>query len=99
MAHWTKLFVYVFPRDTVTSVGIIPHRLPFTTSNTVVRTFRHAVALDEHRAKFQANLWNRPTVAESKLGTDAPSAHNNGLEKLKTNTKLKATRMNVQDAH
>ncbi|TFK63857.1 hypothetical protein BDN72DRAFT_902059 [Pluteus cervinus] len=50
--------------DTVDSVGLIPHRLPFTTSNTIVGTFRHAVSLDEHRAKFKANLWNRPDAAE-----------------------------------
>ncbi|KAF9483555.1 hypothetical protein BDN70DRAFT_990260 [Pholiota conissans] len=56
--------------DTVDSVGIIPKRLPFTTSNTIVRTFRHAVSLDERRAKFKANLWNRPNKVELKLGTD-----------------------------
>ena len=56
-------------RDTVSSVGFIPKRLPFTTSNTHVRTFRHAVSLDEHRAKFKANLWNRPTADEANLGT------------------------------
>ncbi|CAA7270706.1 unnamed protein product [Cyclocybe aegerita] len=54
--------------DTVDSVGIIPKRLPFTTSNTIVKTFRHAVALDERRAKFKANLWNRPTHEEARLG-------------------------------
>ncbi|TFK60892.1 hypothetical protein BDN72DRAFT_965473 [Pluteus cervinus] len=53
--------------DTVDSVGLIPRRLPFTTSNTIVRTFRHAVSLDEHRAKFKANLWNRPNVHEQIL--------------------------------
>jgi uncharacterized protein (DUF2235 family) len=52
-------------------VGIIPKRLPFTTSNTIVRTFRHAVALDERRSKFKANLWNRPDADELKLGQDA----------------------------
>lgn len=57
-------------RDTVDSVGIIPKRLPFTTSNTIVRTFRHAVALDERRAKFKANLWNRPTATELGYGSD-----------------------------
>lgn len=41
------------------SVGLFPRRLPFTTSNTIVHTFRHAVSLDERRAKFKANLWNR----------------------------------------
>lgn len=56
--------------DTVNSVGLIPRRLPFTTSNTIVRTFRHALALDERRAKFKANLWNRPNIKESTLGVD-----------------------------
>ncbi|KAG6896289.1 hypothetical protein C0992_009314 [Termitomyces sp. T32_za158] len=54
--------------DTVDSVGLIPKRLPFTTSNTMVKTFRHAIALDERRAKFKANLWNRPTQAQQAYG-------------------------------
>ncbi|KAJ6585672.1 hypothetical protein B0H19DRAFT_1110417 [Mycena capillaripes] len=58
--------------DTVDSVGLIPKRLPFTTSNTIVRTFRHAVSLDERRAKFKANLWNFPNDQEKKLGTHTP---------------------------
>ncbi|KAJ6530992.1 hypothetical protein DFH09DRAFT_1044739 [Mycena vulgaris] len=53
--------------DTVNSVGLIPRRLPFTTSNTIVRTFRHAVSLDERRAKFKPNLWNRPNEKEKTL--------------------------------
>ena len=57
-------------RDTVNSVGLIPRRLPFTTSNTIIRTFRHAVSLDERRAKFKANLWNRPNPVEATLGVD-----------------------------
>jgi uncharacterized protein (DUF2235 family) len=55
-------------RDTANSVGIVPRRLPFTTSNTIVCTFRHAVSLDERRAKSKANLWNKPTVGEASLG-------------------------------
>lgn len=51
------------------SVGIIPRRLPFTASNSVIKTFRHAVALDERRAKFQPNLYNRATEEEKELGT------------------------------
>ena len=57
----------LFFRDTVNSVGVIPRRLPFTTSNTVVCTFRHAVSLDERRAKFKPNLWNRPEKHEELL--------------------------------
>ncbi|KAG6810879.1 hypothetical protein H0H92_009971 [Tricholoma furcatifolium] len=56
--------------DTVNSVGLIPRRLPFTTSNTIVRTFRHAISLDERRAKFKANLWNRPNENEASLGIE-----------------------------
>ncbi|CAO1633885.1 unnamed protein product [Sympodiomycopsis kandeliae] len=44
--------------DTVASVGMIPRILPFAKAhNTSVRFFRHALALDEHRAKFKANHW------------------------------------------
>jgi len=35
-----------------------------------VHYFRHAVALDERRSKFKANLWNRPTVKEESLGRE-----------------------------
>ena len=56
-----------FHRDTVNAVGLVPRRLPFTTSNKVVKTFRHAVALDERRAKFKPNLWNRPNPKEELL--------------------------------
>ncbi|KAI0003871.1 hypothetical protein BJV74DRAFT_812169 [Russula compacta] len=44
--------------DTVASVGIVPRTLPFTASNTAIRYFRHAISLDEHRAKFKANHWH-----------------------------------------
>ena len=63
------------------SVGLIPRRLPFTTSNKVVKTFRHAVSLDERRAKFKANLWNRPlpkeevlSITDQKLDKEAATA-------------------------
>ncbi|KAF8516231.1 hypothetical protein JB92DRAFT_3114279 [Gautieria morchelliformis] len=55
--------------DTVNSVGVIPRRLPFTASNSSIRTFRHAISLDEHRAKFKANVYNQLTAKEAKLGT------------------------------
>jgi len=46
---------------------ITSRRLPFTTSNTVVRTFRHAIALDERRARFQVKTWTHPRVKEANL--------------------------------
>ncbi|KAH9480717.1 hypothetical protein JR316_0007317 [Psilocybe cubensis] len=47
--------------ETVASVGVIMGRtLPFTNSNSAIKTFRHALALDEHRAKFRPNYYHRP---------------------------------------
>ncbi|KIO29808.1 hypothetical protein M407DRAFT_21058 [Tulasnella calospora MUT 4182] len=43
--------------DTVSSVGFGAPLLPFNASETFIRTFRHALALDERRAKFQPNAW------------------------------------------
>ncbi|ELU44441.1 hypothetical protein AG1IA_01525 [Rhizoctonia solani AG-1 IA] len=54
------------PRDTVSSVGLLwPRHLPFTSSNSIVKTFRHAVSLDERRAKFKQNVWH----------VDSPTPH------------------------
>jgi uncharacterized protein (DUF2235 family) len=75
-------------RDTVDAVGLYPKRLPFTTSNTIVRTFRHAVSLDERRAKFKANLWNRPNSREGKLG---------GMHELESSTEGMRASPNIFD--
>lgn len=59
--------------DCVASVGFIPRRLPFTkTSSNRIGYFRHAMALDEHRAKFKVCRWvrqdkNQEAEAQSKL--------------------------------
>lgn len=42
------------------SVGIFGRHLSFTASNRIVKTFRHALSLDEHRSKFKPNPWHRP---------------------------------------
>jgi hypothetical protein len=44
--------------DTVSSVGIVPRTLPFTASSTSMRYFRHAISLDERRAKFKPNYYH-----------------------------------------
>jgi uncharacterized protein (DUF2235 family) len=54
--------------DTVSSVGIIPRQLPFTSSNFMIKTFRQALSLDERRCKFLPNTWNTPTAREAALG-------------------------------
>ena len=46
--------------DTVSSVGgLIPRILPFSGDNHSTKTFRHAMSLDERRAAFQPNPWQR----------------------------------------
>ncbi|KAF5339783.1 hypothetical protein D9611_009030 [Ephemerocybe angulata] len=63
--------------DTVDSIGVIPSKpAPFALSNSLIKTFRHAVSLDERRAKFKANLWHYPTEDEAKLGLPVPSETN-----------------------
>lgn len=43
------------------STGVIWSKdLPFTTNNKMIKTFRHALALDEHRAKFVPEFWHIP---------------------------------------
>ena len=36
---------------------MIPYTLPLIQSNNAVRYFRHAIALDERRARFKADYW------------------------------------------
>ncbi|KAF8597981.1 hypothetical protein BDV93DRAFT_499142 [Ceratobasidium sp. AG-I] len=59
-------FMGVF--DTVGGVGIIPRDLPILKSNSLIRVFRHALALDEDRAEFQVSRWEQATEEEEKLG-------------------------------
>ncbi|KJA23235.1 hypothetical protein HYPSUDRAFT_138053 [Hypholoma sublateritium FD-334 SS-4] len=62
---------------TVASVGVISGRtLPFTNSNSSIKTFRHALSLDEHRAKFQPNFYHRtaPNAKAARLDPEHASA-------------------------
>ncbi|KAF9078518.1 hypothetical protein BDP27DRAFT_1309702 [Rhodocollybia butyracea] len=61
--------------DTVDSVGLINKRLPFTTSNTIVRTFRHAISLDERRCKFKPNFWELPHCSPENSREASPPTH------------------------
>lgn len=55
--------------DTVDSVGFIRGKeLPFTKSNRSVKVFRHALSLDERRAKFHQFGWHRPSEQEALQG-------------------------------
>ncbi|KAK2467670.1 hypothetical protein APHAL10511_000525 [Amanita phalloides] len=59
--------------DTVSSVGIIPQMHPYTSINYAVKHFRHALALDERRARFRPNVWSELTLErEQELDVDVP---------------------------
>lgn len=63
--------------DCVASVGFIPRKLPFSkTPTNSIHYFRHAMALDEHRARFKVCQWQgRDPEAESRSTSDnAPQA-------------------------
>ena len=50
-------------RDTVSSLGAIRGRsLPVATASTNARTFRHALSLDERRARFQVHSWKEKRI-------------------------------------
>ncbi|EGN98587.1 hypothetical protein SERLA73DRAFT_169524 [Serpula lacrymans var. lacrymans S7.3] len=71
--------------DTVQSTGILMNRsLPFTDSNTSIRTFRQALALDEHRAKFRPNLYHRLDPDKVNAGLDPEHASGSFFLKFKT---------------
>ncbi|KAF8647709.1 hypothetical protein AX16_006601 [Volvariella volvacea WC 439] len=46
--------------DTVSSVGVFPQILPYSTGNVGIKVFRHALALDEQRARFRPCMWGEP---------------------------------------
>jgi len=62
--------------DTVSSVGlIVPRKLPFTSNNYVVKVFRHALSLDERRAKFKPNVWHWPSKCDEDSKKNKQRAH------------------------
>ena len=79
-----------FYRDTVSSVGALwPRHLPFTSSNHVVKTFRHALALDEHRSKFKANSWHH-TAPDAEAAAHDPECGSPIKNQPETNIFTKA---------
>ena len=57
----------------VSSVGIIPQTHPYTSVNYAVKTFCHALALDERRARFRPKTWYEATLErELELDVDEP---------------------------
>jgi uncharacterized protein (DUF2235 family) len=63
--------------DTVSSVGWIwnPSHFQFTADNPIVRTIRHAVALDERRTYFIQNLWTGNRAGQDIVQVWYPGVH------------------------
>lgn len=57
------------------SVGLTGKELPFVRNNTAIRIFRHALALDEHRAKFIPNFYH--AVRASDIPESVTESQNN----------------------
>ncbi|KAL1692517.1 hypothetical protein GGG16DRAFT_89900 [Schizophyllum commune] len=72
--------------DTVSSVGLVMGKtLPFVNSNRAIKVFRHALALDEHRARFRPNLYHRPVPGAPGTidpGHNSPILDDNGRTHL-----------------
>jgi len=62
-----SVVLIIIYRDTVSSVGIVPRHLPYSSAANDVKCFRHALALDECRARFRPNVWKEPSVAKEEL--------------------------------
>jgi uncharacterized protein (DUF2235 family) len=63
--------------DCVASVGFLPRKLPFSKSPTnSIHYFRHAMGLDEHRAKFKIAQWQHkdPDMKRRPTFDDTPKA-------------------------
>ncbi|KIM99414.1 hypothetical protein OIDMADRAFT_167003 [Oidiodendron maius Zn] len=69
----TVYFVGVW--DCVASVGFIPRILPFSKSPTnTISYFRHAMSLDEHRAKFKCFISSRTKAQQELIEKKAATA-------------------------
>ena len=82
-----KVFIILLPRDSVSSVGLIGRTLPFASSNSIVRTFRHALALDEHRTKFKANQYRKSSKEEANRGITDKTLTAEGVKINETDVK------------
>jgi len=79
--------------ETVSSVGVISGKtLPFTTANQTIKVFRHALALDEHRAKFRPNLYHRATP-EQKEAAKKTKKPKSGSKEPKSTPKAKQLKL------
>ena len=95
-------FVGVF--DCVASVGFVPRKLPFSSTPTSeTGHFRHAMALDEHRAKFKTLHWQKRGTKGQRRVEEAATQHGaprttrpNGSLLRRANTRLNAKQAGLE---
>ncbi|KAI0062798.1 hypothetical protein BV25DRAFT_1870219 [Artomyces pyxidatus] len=73
--------------DTVASVGLVLRQtLPYVSWNSGIKTLRHAVALDEHRVRFNPSLYDMTgegdTVTTNALHSDADTEKDTDAEEV-----------------
>ncbi|KAI1259027.1 hypothetical protein F5Y18DRAFT_420996 [Xylariaceae sp. FL1019] len=97
--------------DCVASVGFFPRKLPFSKEATnTVHYFRHAMALDEHRAKFKVCHWqhdmpdrNEPSDLKRRVTVDfTPGARIRrglGLDRASKKMSKEAQKANRKTPH
>ncbi|KAF9460648.1 hypothetical protein BDZ94DRAFT_888541 [Collybia nuda] len=85
--------------DSVGSVGIGMPGLPFSNANTTIKYFRHALSLDERRARFQANVWKsyENTKSSKAGGRFIPSIANKREMELGTGHSSKEQETDVEE--
>ncbi|CAH2352187.1 hypothetical protein CLIB1423_06S00738 [[Candida] railenensis] len=72
--------------DTINSVGLTSDRnFPYTATSGIVRHVRHAVSIDERRAKYRPVLFESPcqSLTSETTSTDEPSGSHSLLSSLK----------------
>lgn len=81
--HDSVHLIFFLIRETISAVGIIWSRyLPFSSSDSIIRTFRQALALDERRARYQTNLWNQGEGSAKDDSTQRQEDSENGIRPL-----------------
>ncbi|KAM6494785.1 Uncharacterized alpha/beta hydrolase domain (DUF2235) domain containing protein [Amanita muscaria] len=83
--------------DTVTSASTIPNTHPYTAVNYAVKSFRHALALDERCAELLPRTWSERTLEnEQGFDVDIPVPHN-PVDTIRDDWKYKPPNRNNTD--
>ncbi|KDQ52625.1 hypothetical protein JAAARDRAFT_87643, partial [Jaapia argillacea MUCL 33604] len=73
--------------DAVSSVGILTPLLPYSSCCYGVKMFRHALALDEHCARFRPTVWDEPPAKEELVDCTLPRSFHETRNQANENNK------------